>query len=698
MRHKLLFLVSVTFILLSAFSTKVQASHMAGAEITYEWISGSTYKIIYRLYRDCSGIAEPTSVSCCYYATCGGPAYTVTLNKAPGLNGQEVTTGCPGYNSTCSSPAGPNPGYREWRYENTVTLPTQCNYWKFFVSINARNPAITNLNNPGGNNLYVETTFDNQAAQGNSSPYFTVKPINFMCVNSNYTYNNGAVDPNGDSLSYELVMPLGGQPSCSPGAAGTAMSFSSPNFNLTNNPISTNNTYTLSAATGSMNFTPDQTQTGVIALLVREWRNGVQIGSIMRDMQYVVMNCSSVPPNLATDSTSLTGVQLINGQVQGCANQPFNFCFDISSTFTNAVLVASSNNGTIAPGSTITYTGQTTDSVEGCFSWIPSSADTGLRVLSITVKDSTCNPPGIILSQTFTIPLYVWGPTVGGPDTSICSIDSIELWAKGGLTYQWSVLPGGSPISSLSCTNCTNPMASPSVTTHYVVTSTSGNNICDKYIDTVTVNVLPAPNFDLGPDVTTCVGDSMQLNINLIPDAGMTYSVNWFPSTFLNNDAIPNPIVKPLHDTTYIVTVVPNGIGQCGGRDTIFVNALQGFTIYNHDTAICDGQVVQIQGLGETEYTYTWFPALGVSDPTIINPLITPDTSQQFTITASYPGCTDSSQTIYIDVQPVPTVFVGADQILCLGDTVHIQTQITPSSYPFYTYNWSPGGGLNSAT
>lgn len=702
MIKKLLSFLLLTCLLLFGIHSEVKATHAAGAEITYEWISGSTYKIIYTFYRSCApgATTEPTTVSCCYYATCGGPSYTVTLTKIPGVNGTEVGTGCPGYPSQCSG--GTNPGYREWKYSGTVTLPSQCNFWRFYVSVNARNNAITNLTNPGGTELYVETTFDNQAAQGNSSPYFTVKPISYMCINSPYTFNNGAVDPNGDSLSYEQIMPMGaaGTTGCAAGAVAPNTNFNQPVgnptfFNLTNNPLSTNNTYNLNASTGSVTFTPNAQQIAVIAIRVKEWRNGQLIGSIVRDMQYVVLNCTSVPPNFATDTTTLTGVQMVNGQVQGCANQPFNFCFNINSSNPAAVLVASANNATIATGSTITYTGAGTANVQGCFSWNPTAADTGLKVLSVTVKDSTCTPPGILLAQTFTIPLYVWGPTIAGPDTAICSIDSIQLWAKGGLTYSWSVLPGGSPITSLSCINCKNPIVTPTVSTKYVVTSTSGNNICNKHIDTVDVQVLPPPNFTLGPDVTTCKGDSMQLNVNLTAAPNTTYQVTWFPSTWLSSDTILNPIIKPLRDTTYVVTIVPNGVGQCGGRDTLNVNVLQGFTIYNNDTAICKGQSVQIQGLGETEYLYTWQPLIGVGNPSIINPLITPDTSRLYTITASYPGCTDSVQQIFIDVQPIPNVFVGADKTLCLGDTVHLQGQVNPSSYPFYTYSWTPAGGLN---
>lgn len=688
-------------LMLFAFSSDVKASHSAGAEITYEWISGATYKIVYKFYRDCSGIAEPNTVDCCYYASCGGPVYTVVLNKAPAPNGLEVGTGCPGFNSTCSG--GSNPGYREWVYTNIVTLPSQCNYWKFYASISARNPSITNLQTAGNYNLYVETTFDNQAAQGNSSPYFTVKPVNYMCVNTPYTFNNGAVDPNGDSLSYEVIQPLTQSGICTNPSGASPVPYNQPGgnpnfFNIINNPISTNNTFTINAATGQMSFTPNTTQIGVITILVREWRNGVQIGTIMRDMQYIVLNCANTPPGLSTDSASLSGVQYVNGQVQGCANEPLSFCYDITSSTANAILVASDNHALIAPGSNVVYTGQGTNAVKGCFSWTPALADTGLNVLAITVKDSTCLPPGIIFQQTFTIPIYVWPPTVTRPDTAICSIDSVQLDVSGGSAFQWSVLPGGSPLTSLSCTNCKSPMATPTTTTTYVVESTGGNNFCNHNKDSVTITVLPPPNFNLGPDVTNCVGDSLQLNINLIPDPNTQYQILWVPNIGLTSDTIANPITYSNSDISYIVLVVPNGIGQCGGRDTINVDVLQGFTPFNHDTAICLGASVQVKAIGDPKYNYLWTPTLAVSDSTILDPLLSPTIvgPHVYTVTASYPGCTDSSWTIGIDVQPVPNVTLGPDMVLCYGDTVHLQPIVSPSTYTLYGYTWNPQGGLNN--
>ncbi|HNB81999.1 MAG TPA: hypothetical protein PLP14_07870, partial [Chitinophagaceae bacterium] len=127
----------------------VLATHAAGAELVYELVPGTTnqYKFTYKFYRDCAGAATaPTSVTMCYGNNCGANG-SITLNSVPTLpggaaNGTPVGTGCPGFPTTCSG--GTLPGYQEWWYSNTLTLPTTCSLWRFSVTVNARNNAILN--------------------------------------------------------------------------------------------------------------------------------------------------------------------------------------------------------------------------------------------------------------------------------------------------------------------------------------------------------------------------------------------------------------------------------------------------------------------------------------------------------------------------------------------------------------------------
>ena len=65
-------------------------------------------------------------------------------------------------------------------------------------------------------------------------------------------------------------------------------------------------------------------------------------------------------------------------------------------------------------------------------------------------------------------------------DTTIALGATAQLWATGAITYSWT------PISSLSCSSCPNPVASPTVTTQYQVTGILNGCSATNFI-TVTV-------------------------------------------------------------------------------------------------------------------------------------------------------------------------------------------------------------------
>jgi gliding motility-associated-like protein len=208
---------------------------------------------------------------------------------------------------------------------------------------------------------------------------------------------------------------------------------------------------------------------------------------------------------------------------------------------------------------------------------------------------------------------------------------------------------------------------------------------------TRTIVVLAQPQIVASPDVTTCVNNPVQLDATVTVHPGTNYTVAWTPATGLNNATIEDPIASPLSDITYQVVVT--AAGGCKDTDEVNIIVVQGFDLLTPDTAICLGDTVHIRGSGDSRYTYAWRPTDGVSNPNILTPDIAPDSSGYYSVTATHPGCRDSVRTIFIDVQPVPTVDLGADQILCYGDTFRLRPDISPD-YDQYTYTWNPGGGL----
>ncbi|HYD21839.1 MAG TPA: gliding motility-associated C-terminal domain-containing protein [Flavipsychrobacter sp.] len=698
----------VCLTLLFSFSES-RATHAAGGELVYQWLSGSTYRFYFKFYKDCApgSASEPASLPFCYYNSCNSTTGNVTAPKMSMLpgnlpNGQPVSLGCPGFPTTCDG--GALPGYREWWYSADITFPSQCNFWTIYCGINARNTAIDNLGpGPGSYTLFVKATLDNLNAQGNSSPTFTIKPVPYTCANTPFTYNNGVVDPDGDSLSFELAFPLNGPgQTCQNPPNITNIDYAPTagvdNYDNVDNPFNTNNTFTLNTFTGQMSFTPAVQSENVVSIKVHEYRNGQEIGTVIRDIQTIIRVCNVPPPQVVVDANSVYVGTYVNGQIEGCAGQPMHFCFD-AVTVADRILVVDDNHEFIDNNISVVYTNQATDTVTGCVDWLPGFADTGLHIFVITVKDSTCEPPGIPITNTFTIPLHVWPATevlILGPDT-ICPLEPVPLVAIGGANYQWDVLPGGSPITSMSCTACDNPMVTPTVTTTYVVTSTI-NTYCDLNRDTITITVRQPPVFDLGPDIITCVNNPVQLNTNLVPYPGQTYAVQWDPPTWLDDPTSNTPWMDAFADVTYIVTIIPDGFVPCQTKDTLNVTVLQGFDVFNGDTAICMGDTVQVNATGDTRYTYSWTPVTGVSDPSIFNPFIVPDTTHTYVVTATYPGCRDSIQLFTIDAQPVPIVDAGPPEMtVCLGSRTQLNATYTPFGYPYYTLLWTPGSSLTAS-
>ena len=289
------------------------ATHSAGADIKYKYLSGNQYEVTVTFYRDCGGVAEPNSVTVNCKSQNGNFNFNVSANKVSGANGQEITFPCSTTSTTCNG--GVATGIKKWTYSTVVTLPSQQSDWTFSYSICCRNCSITTINNPCSSNsvLYVEAKLNNLLSINNSSPDFTNSPVAFVCLGQNFNYNHGVVEPDGDSLFYELITPKTG--------SNSTVTFIPPSSVI--NPISSSTPFALNSTNGDINFTPNQMQIGVMAIRVKEYRNGQFIGSVIRDMQVYTQTCNN---NLPT----LSGINGGNNFTTAiCANQ--QICFTVNS-------------------------------------------------------------------------------------------------------------------------------------------------------------------------------------------------------------------------------------------------------------------------------------------------------------------------------------------------------------------------------
>lgn len=175
-------------------------------------------------------------------------------------------------------------------YISEHTYPGRATYTIGFTDPN-RVTNILNVNYPNSVEVefFLSTTFtllDPQFQGSNSSAILLQPPVDIACANKIFVHNPNAYDPDGDSLSYELVVPK-------MSASNEVPGYLFPN-EVSPGPL---NKITLDPTTGDFTWnTPRQQGEYNIAIKINEWRDGVLLNSIIRDMQILVKACENDPP------------------------------------------------------------------------------------------------------------------------------------------------------------------------------------------------------------------------------------------------------------------------------------------------------------------------------------------------------------------------------------------------------------------
>lgn len=486
-RLALLFVLGCSLTLPRLFAT-----HGMGADITYQCVAPGNYLVTLTFFRDCAGIIPATTEVVTVSSFTCGVSTTLTLTQ-PGTSPIDVTPICPSLVSACVGGANAsNFGIQQYTYQGLLTLPVGCgDDWVLGWSNCCRNFAISTLNTPGNQSMYVAAELDNTLNPCNNSPIFNNIPTPIVCVNQPVVYNHGVTDPDGDSLVFSLA-------NCFQDAGipvGYAVGFNAVT------PLATAGGISINPQTGEITFTPDQLQIGVICVRVEEYRNGVKIGETVRDMQFSVTNCNNTPP-------VATGVNGNSGQFALDICVGANSCFDIQMSDPDGDLVFVTWNGGI-PGGTFSATGNGSLTPTGTFCWTPTANDVGSHFFTVTVRDDNCPLQGAA-TYAFTINVVpsIYSMTAG-PDTALCQGEAAILTASapGAISFSWT------PATGLSATTGPAVQASPSVPTVYTVTATYPDG-CGAQAQ-VQVSPLPGPAVSVNPGVAyLCPGNNLNLNAN----------------------------------------------------------------------------------------------------------------------------------------------------------------------------------------
>lgn len=268
----------------------------------------------------------------------------------------------------------------------------------------------------------------------------------------------------------------------------------------------------------------------------------------------------------------------------------------------------------------------------------------------IVFNDDTLN-----CSDTIDLPVVVLdvpNPQLGSDTTYCLGYTATLLPVQGTFTYLWS---DSSTMNSL-------PVNSSG--TYYVSVS---NNACSA-TDTVVLNFLKPPLFDLGPDTTICQGDSIFISLG---NTGVSFL--WSDSTTSNYNTL-------FSAGTHWLMV---DSAMCKVYDSINLNVIQ-YPVFNlgNDSIICYGDTLVLIG-GPASLDHNW----STGDSTNF---ITIDSGGVYWLELSSGYCV-STDTIEYSTGIKPQFTLGNDTILCEGDTLAITTNLSLT----YPHNWNIGSVNN---
>lgn len=247
--------ILILFFLL-LFGLNVFATHNRAGEITYRQLSQFTYEFTVITY------TKTTS-----------PADKPTLEM---FWGDGTSDSIPRVEKT-QLPHDMNRN----KYMAVHTFPGPSVFAISYIDPN-RNKGVVNIPNSVEIPFFVETILVLNPFLGyNNSPQLLQPPIDDGCKGSIFTHNPGAYDPDGDSLSFRLIYCKGKDGVDIPGYTYPAASKS-----FTLDPITGDMVWDAPIVSGEYN----------VAFLIEEWRFGIQIGSVERDMQIEIAECINVPP------------------------------------------------------------------------------------------------------------------------------------------------------------------------------------------------------------------------------------------------------------------------------------------------------------------------------------------------------------------------------------------------------------------
>jgi gliding motility-associated-like protein len=259
MMRKLMLILGMVF----CFAFTARATHQRAAEITYTWLGGNAYE---------------------FTLTC----YTYTPSPAGLQRDSLLVQWGDGNEEYIPRVVMQNLGddYTLNVYKQIHNFSSSGSYTISMEDAN-RNFGVINVPNSVMVPMHIETELVINPFLGyNNSVQLLNAPVDKGCVGKLYLHNPSAYDPDGDSLSYKLINCKGLDGLDIPG-----YSFPEASHSFEIDPVTGELRWENPLLQGEYN----------VAFMVEEWRHGVKVGSVIRDMQILISACSNNLPEIQCD-------------------------------------------------------------------------------------------------------------------------------------------------------------------------------------------------------------------------------------------------------------------------------------------------------------------------------------------------------------------------------------------------------------
>lgn len=306
-----------------------------------QWVSGNDYRVTLKLFRDCAngGAGFDNSVRMTVYEN-GTNNFVTQFN----MGRKGITSLVLG--DECYTPPS-SVCMEEGIYTELVTFNNNPNGYYMAWERCCRSPLNLNIE-PSQSMVFYAQMADPSIK--NSTPRFGNYPVNgYMCTGITNYFDFDVSDIDGDDLVYSLITPLNGS-ATSPQNAQSNTAGTKPydpvdweaGYGLTNIVGGTPN-MSIDPNTGIITCSPTQIGAFTFSVLVEEFRAGVKIGEIIRDIQFFALDCqkkvASVNQTPTTDDTALEGciqAQFIF-ELDQTLSKDTTICYNIEGSAINGV-------------------------------------------------------------------------------------------------------------------------------------------------------------------------------------------------------------------------------------------------------------------------------------------------------------------------------------------------------------------------